>query len=161
MPFKTGAWGEQEKKRAIKRKVYFKQRYYALKKAGLWKSNGYPKPKNDIDPKFYRMGELEALKILEGAIDKNKIGTGQYDIKWMGYKIEVKSSNRVPVQHSKTFRWKFCLTQRGKVNFFLLLCFLDDCLKYTFLIPDKELGEIKHLSIASSNIPRFGKFLIK
>ncbi len=107
-----------------------------------------------------KIGELEAVKILKNSIDRNKQERASFDILWEGKKIDVKTS------HYKTYkdrmgkngnaicssRWKFKLTQRGLVDYFLLICFENDKISYVFLIPDKEFGDNKYFNLPKSKI---------
>ena len=149
MTYKTGAWGEKAKIRSAKRKQYFRE-YKKL----------HPQYERKGQSGFGRDGELEAIKLLKGAIDRNKNTVADYDISWNGQKIEVKTAH---LKHYKdgSANWKFYLKrQKGKVDFFLLLCFIESELAYSFLIPDSELKVIS-VNIAFSTVKKYFKYLIQ
>lgn len=157
MPYKEGSWGERAKIRSKKRTSYFRE----YRREHPSKSAYKRKTKDDINPTFGRMGELEALKILRGALDKNKEGIGKYDIEWNGFKIDVKTSN-IMCTKDGTVRWKFMLKQIDIVDYFLILCFNNGLLEYTLLIPSGDIKHLKHLSISKKNLPsKYGKYLVK
>lgn len=103
------------------------------------------------------MGELEALKIFKGAIDKNYHTTGKYDIEWNGYKIDVKTS-RLNLG-KRCLRWKFLLKQQD-VDYFCLVCFINESLEHILLIPRRILL-YDNLSITKKSLLKYKQYIVK
>lgn len=148
MPYKTGSWGKEAKKRSLKRKEYF------LKRSRRIYGN------KNINPKLYRIGELEAIKLLNGSIDRNKDTTGSYDISWQDKKIDVKTD--IFSDYHGSWGWQFdCSKQKGKVDYFLCIAKnMDKQTKYIFLIPDNSFPT-KTIWISLKNINKYEKYLFR
>ena len=143
MPYKTGSWGEQEQKRNIRRRKYFRDRRRRL--TGAKNLLGFE-------------GEEEAKRLL-GLKEKEMKGTG-YDFFWKGKTLDVKTDTIS--SYRGTEAWQFSLIrQKGNVDYFLIIC--KDRRKKTqfiFLIPDKDIKR-KFLWINPKKIYKFMKYIVK
>ncbi len=146
MPYKDPI---KEKARSLKRRRYFRERYYKLK--GLKTPDYF-----DQRRKLAYKGENIALKILTGSEQICRPS----DLFWKGKLVEVKTAKKVLTGKSRNYRWKFCLTQLHKVDLFFFVCEdLSKKVQYIFLIPDKLL-KIKNFTISESKINKYSSFLL-
>lgn len=136
MPWKTGAWGEQEKERSKRRREYF--RVYHLKGKPLRVPTGC-----SVD--IGRLGEVVGARVFPGA---NKRGyASHWDLEWKGKKVEVKTSV-LGLHGNAQPRWFFFVgSQVGKVDCFLFVC-LDEqqVVRRLYLLPG-DLIRTRNISI--------------
>lgn len=140
----------------IKQKEYDLKRYPFRKK--YWKEYRKEHKYKSKGQSLGYKGEEIALKLLVGS----KRIYHPSDLEWVGKKIEVKTSIRYlqPGKNTTTYRWKFYLKQKGKVDLFFLICEDEtEKVKYIFLIPDKDIN-VRNLSIPESKISKYSKYLL-
>ena len=119
MPYSDGSWGEKAKQRSIKRKKYFLDRMNRKKKGIYIVGKWLDSPDGGSASKIGRIGEINAIKVLKGAIDLNKKSPSKYDIDWNGNKIDVKTSHLLK---DGTYEYYgFTLSQKEIVNYFIFL----------------------------------------
>ncbi len=141
---------EYEKERYSSRLEYWRE--YRRKHKSKHKQECRYKGKNSL---AYQ-GEAEALLILEGS---EKIRRPS-DLRWRDKLIDVKTAIKERAKESNIYRWKFCLTQFRKIDFYLIICKeTDKSTKYIFLIPDKDI-EHKYFTISDKTISRYSKYLL-
>lgn len=154
MTYSDGAWGLKAKLRSVRRKKYFREyrRLHPQRYESYGESLGYK-------------GEVLAQDYMKGAIRINRPS----DYKWKGKLVDVKTSTKTKTfnRHvngerveTNVYRWKFLLTQKGKIDFFFLICKdLEDKVQYIFLVPDADLTS-KHLSISENQVSKYLKYLL-
>ena len=142
MPYKSGAWGEDAKERAKRRRDYFRE----------WMRNN----RNSVEGLGY-LGELEGLELLVGSERK----TSGIDLEFNGKKIEVKTSSLRYCRHRQRY-WGFkVLPQIGKCDFFLFLCKGEESdTKYIILIPSNEIKAKTQVRIAEAAIRKYEKYFV-
>ena len=142
------------------KKEYDKKYYQKTKiKRAIRERGKYDYMAKDRNPTLARKAELIALRILRGAIDRNKTSQAHYDIDWDGKKIDVKSANLKKTRY-KAKRWSFTLHQKGEVDYFLLFCFDQGILIHIVLLPDKATKS-KYIDIRPSTISKYSKYLLQ
>lgn len=146
-------WNDKQKARSKRRLEYFREyrrlhRQYASHGTSL----GYK-------------GEEIAQEYMKGAIKIHR----PCDYSWNGKLIDIKTSIKTKMTNkhvngerveASAYRWKFLLTQKGKVDLFFIICKdIEDKVQYIFLIPDAEL-KCKNLSISENQIHKYSKYLL-
>lgn len=152
MPYKTGTWGEQAKKRSKERCVYRKL-YNQSRKNGIRK----------VVQTFGLLGEKVALDILQGATLGSKLRnqSNQVDIQWKDKNVEVKSSNLHKFKGNVNKSWCFSFKKKQKIlnDYFLLLCFNNGVLLKSILIPSNEITQDSTITFLEDS-KKYDKFLI-
>lgn len=106
---------------------------------------------------FGRKAELDALAILKGAIDVNKIDhTSPYDILWEGKKINVRAKKH-PNRRSIN-SWNFHARRKNENDMFLFMIYNDTELKFAYLVPTNIISG-NHYTI-NINCPEAKKYQI-
>ncbi len=146
MPYKTGIWGEQAKRRNKKRLEYFRIHNFEKRKIGTEK----------IGHGIGYLGEIEALNILRKGI-RNDDRRG-IDVLWGNKTVEVKTSSF----SQKGGGWKFFTKRQvGKCDLFLFICKNElKQTKYIFLIPSNKIDK-NSFNIQLKSLSLFLKYALK
>ena len=143
MPYTTGTWGEQAKKRSKKRLEYFKSRYYLEKQP---------------DTRIGTLGELLAVQILEGSKLDLK---STHDLLWQGKKIEVKTSAKKQNDKRNDYNFWVSKKQLENADYFLLVCLNETrVVMAIYFLPNKAITKQGFL-VSDSLKNKYNKYRIE
>lgn len=145
MPYKTGTWGKQAKRRSKRRLNYFNE--YA--------SKDKEKPHRKCIGTF---GESFAVKIMPGSLLDTK---ATHDVLWQNRKIEVKISRIRGYTKTKGWRFRLAKEQLECAEFYLLICLNEiDIIENIYFIPNREIIT-RNIWITNNIKNKYNKFRIE
>jgi len=145
MPYKTGQWGTQQKKRSKKRRAYFSQWQKARRK-GKKMANRHLKIK----------GESIARELLPGSIYVN---LSSHDFLHKGRKIEVKLAELHKDKDRGTDSWYFSISNKDQLtcDYFFCIGLNKGTIERLYVIPSFDLKVKKTIHITRNPV-KYSKY---
>lgn len=146
MPYRTGVWGTQQKKRSKKRRGYF----IKYSKEGRHR-------------KFTTLGsigEAIAVMFLENS---SLVRRPEYDVLWRGKKVEVKTANFSNSKYLQCRGWYFSIKdQKGKADYFFCICLnKSGGVDKIYFIPDGRIAKARSMiRVPVSGRGKWAKFRV-